>query len=130
MANPTQSPDIEQLCRSDAATAGHVRDILDRVGDKWSMLVINLLEHGARRYGHLASDIPGISQRMLTVTLQRLERDGLVTRTSYPEIPPRVEYALSPLGESLQGPISALAHWAYVHRDEFASSRDRYDAKR
>jgi DNA-binding HxlR family transcriptional regulator len=129
MANDTATADIEQLCRKDAATAGHVRDILDRVGDKWSMLVVNLLEHGPRRYGHLASDIPGISQRMLTVTLQRLERDGLVTRTSYPEIPPRVEYALSPLGESLQEPISALAQWAYRHRDEFVSSRDRYDAK-
>lgn len=123
------APDIEQICRKDATTAGHVRDILDRVGDKWSMLVISLLEHGPRRYGHLASDIPGISQRMLTVTLQRLERDGLVTRTSYPEIPPRVEYALSPLGESLQEPISALAQWAYRHKDEFVMSRDRYDAK-
>jgi DNA-binding HxlR family transcriptional regulator len=123
------APDIEQICRKDAATAGHVRDILDRVGDKWSMLVISLLEHGPRRYGSLASDIPGISQRMLTVTLQRLERDGLVTRTSYPEIPPRVEYALSPLGESLQEPIAALAQWAYAHKDEFVMSRDRYDAK-
>lgn len=122
--------DIEQLCRQDSDTAGHVRDILDRVGDKWSMLVVNLLEHGPKRYGHLAGEIPGISQRMLTVTLQRLERDGLVTRTSYPEIPPRVEYALSSLGESLQEPISALAQWAYAHRDEFASSRDRYDSRR
>jgi DNA-binding HxlR family transcriptional regulator len=121
--------DIEQLCRSDAATAGHVRDVLDRVGDKWTMLVVNLLEHGPRRYGHLARDIPGISQRMLTVTLQRLERDGLVTRTSYPEVPPRVEYALSPLGESLLEPIRGLARWAYGHRDEFASNRDRYDTK-
>ena len=124
-----EEQDIEELCRNDAATAGHVRDILDRVGDKWSMLVVNLLEHGPRRYGQLASDIPGISQRMLTVTLQRLERDGRVTRTSYPEIPPRVEYALSPLGESLRKPISALAQWAYLNRDEFVSSRDRYDAK-
>jgi len=123
------APNIEQICRRDAATAEHVRDILDRVGDKWSMLVISLLEHGARRYGSLAADIPGISQRMLTVTLQRLERDGLVTRTSYPEIPPRVEYALSPLGASLQEPISALAQWAYRHKDEFLASRDRYDAK-
>jgi DNA-binding HxlR family transcriptional regulator len=123
------SPDVEQICRNDAQTAGHVRDILDRVGDKWSMLVIGLLEHGARRYGQLAADIPGISQRMLTVTLQRLERDGLVTRTSYPEIPPRVEYALSPLGESLKEPIGALAHWAYQHKDEFVTSRHRYDQK-
>ena len=124
-----QPQDIEELCRNDAATAAHVRDILSRVGDKWSMLVVSLLEHGPRRYGHLASDIPGISQRMLTVTLQRLERDGLVTRTSYPEIPPRVEYALSPLGESVREPIGALAQWAYAHRDEFVSSRDRYDSK-
>jgi len=123
------TPDIEQICRGDAVTAGHVRDILERVGDKWSMLVVNLLEHGPRRYGQLATDIPGISQRMLTVTLQRLERDGLVTRTSYPEIPPRVEYALSPLGASLQEPIGALAQWAYLHKDEFVTSRDRYDAK-
>jgi len=122
--------DVEQICRGDAETAGHVRDILDRVGDKWSMLVISLLEHGPRRYGSLANDIPGISQRMLTVTLQRLERDGLVTRTSYPEIPPRVEYALSPLGETLQEPIGALALWAYSHRDEFVASRDRYDEAR
>ncbi|TBN58180.1 transcriptional regulator [Glaciihabitans arcticus] len=123
-------PDIEQLCRRDSETAGHVRDILDRVGDKWSMLVISLLEHGPRRYGSLASDIPGISQRMLTVTLQRLERDGLVTRTSFPEIPPRVEYALSSLGETLKEPIGALARWAYQYKDEFAASRDRYDEAR
>jgi DNA-binding HxlR family transcriptional regulator len=125
----SEPQDIEELCRNDAATAAHVRDILSRVGDKWSMLVVSLLEHGPRRYGRLASDIPGISQRMLTVTLQRLERDGLVTRTSYPEIPPRVEYALSPLGESVREPIGALAQWAYSHRDEFVSSRDRYDSK-
>jgi DNA-binding HxlR family transcriptional regulator len=123
------SPDVQQICRNDAVTASNVRDILERVGDKWSMLVIGLLEHGARRYGQLAADIPGISQRMLTVTLQRLERDGLVTRTSFPEIPPRVEYALSPLGESLQGPIGALAHWAYEHKDDFITSRHRYDSK-
>jgi len=121
---------LGDVCRSDETAAAHVRDILDRVGDKWSMFVVSMLEDGPQRYGHLARDIPGISQRMLTVTLQRLERDGLVERTSYPEIPPRVEYALSPLGESLRAPIDALAQWAYSHQEEFTSSRDRYDAKR
>lgn len=125
-----ESADIGAVCRQDETSAAHIRDILDRIGDKWSMLVINMLEHGPQRYGHLARDIPGISQRMLTVTLQRLERDGLVTRTSYPEIPPRVEYALSPLGESLLEPIIALATWAYTHQHEFASSRDDYDEAR
>jgi DNA-binding HxlR family transcriptional regulator len=129
MAPAQQTADITAVCRGDERGAAHVRDILDRIGDKWSMFVVSLLEGGPQRYGTLARDIPGISQRMLTVTLQRLERDGLVTRTSYPEIPPRVEYALSPLGESLQEPISALATWAYAHQAEFAESRDRYDAK-
>jgi DNA-binding HxlR family transcriptional regulator len=129
MATAQQTADIGDVCRRDGTSAAHIRDILERIGDKWSMLVVSMLEHGPQRYGSLARDIPGISQRMLTVTLQRLERDGLVTRTSYPEIPPRVEYALSPLGESLQEPISALANWAYAHQDEFVASRDRYDAK-
>jgi DNA-binding HxlR family transcriptional regulator len=121
--------DIGAMCRTDETSAAHVRDILSRVGDKWSLFVIGLLEHGPMRYGRLAADIPGISQRMLTVTLQRLERDGLVTRASYPEIPPRVEYALSPLGESLREPVIALAEWAYAHQNEFAESRDLYDAR-
>lgn len=129
MASTEQVADISDVCRGDDETAGHIRDILGRIGDKWSMLVVSMLEHGPQRYGSLARDIPGISQRMLTVTLQRLERDGLVTRTSYPEIPPRVEYALSPLGESVHEPIDALAKWAYRHRDEFVSSRERFDAR-
>lgn len=103
------------------------REILDRVGDKWSLLIIIMLRERPVRFNELKRQIDGISQRMLTLTLRSLERDGLLTRTIYPTIPPRVEYALTPLGRSLIGPVSALKDWAEMHIREIETARQNYD---
>ncbi|WP_067690681.1 winged helix-turn-helix transcriptional regulator [Nocardia jejuensis] len=102
-----------------------IREVLDRVGDKWSLLVISVLENGPRRYGDLHYAVTGISQRMLTLTLRQLTQDGLVSRTSYPEVPPRVEYALTPLGQGLYEIVSALIEWTIAHHDEIQRNRSR-----
>lgn len=94
------------------------RRLLDRIGDRWTVLLVGALDDGPQRFGALATRVGGISQKMLTQTLRSLERDGFVTRTVYPEIPPRVEYELTPLGRSLQGPLRALEEWAVAHMDE------------
>jgi len=106
-----------------------VREILDRVGDKWSVLIVALLTDGPRRFSDLRRSIEGISQRMLTHTLKALERDGLVTRTVYPTIPPKVEYELTDLGRTLLVPITALAEWAQAKRAAIQGARAKYDAK-
>ena len=110
-------------------TACEVRDVLDRVGDKWSLLVIELLDHETWRFSALLREIEGISQRMLTRTLRQLERDGLLTRTVHPVVPPRVEYALTPLGHTLFDAIQPLVAWSRGNRDEIAGARDAYDAR-
>ncbi|MFD5441921.1 winged helix-turn-helix transcriptional regulator [Streptomyces tendae] len=102
-----------------------VRQVLDRVGDKWSMLIIAVLEHGPLRYTDLQRQIPGISQRMLTHTLRQLLEDGLVTRTAYAEVPPRVEYALTPLGRGLHEIVTQLIGWAADHHGEIRTHRSR-----
>jgi DNA-binding HxlR family transcriptional regulator len=104
-----------------------VREVLNRVGDKWSVLVVALLSDGPRRFSDLRRSIDGVSQRMLTLTLRGLERDGLVTRTVEPTIPPRVEYELTKVGRTLLGPILALAAWAREHRAVIQDARQRYD---
>jgi DNA-binding HxlR family transcriptional regulator len=104
-----------------------LRDVLDRVGDKWSVLVMALLGVGPRRYSELQHAIEGISQRMLTLTLRGLERDGLVTRTVTPTSPPRVDYALTQVGETLSIEVSSLMRWAERHREYVGKSRLRYD---
>ena len=106
-----------------------LRDILDRVGDKWSVLVVLLLQDGRMRFSDLRRAIEGISQRMLTQTLRQLERDGLVSRTVYPSVPVRVEYALTALGETLTEPLSALAEWAQTNRDAILLNRAAYDSR-
>ncbi|MGW6026814.1 winged helix-turn-helix transcriptional regulator [Streptomyces sp. NPDC055099] len=106
-----------------------VRQILDRVADKWSLLTIALLEHRKLRFTELRREIDGISQRMLTVTLRQLERDGLVKRTVYPVVPPRVEYELTPLGGTLHHTIQALVTWTEQHQGEVAAARSAYDAR-
>ncbi|WP_027501947.1 winged helix-turn-helix transcriptional regulator [Rhodococcus sp. UNC363MFTsu5.1] len=106
-----------------------VRQILDRIADKWSLLVIALLDRRTLRFTELRREIDGISQRMLTVTLRQLERDGLVRRTVYPVVPPRVDYALTPLGETLHETIQALVSWTEVHQDEVARARAEYDLR-
>lgn len=106
-----------------------VRDVLNRVGDKWSVLIVDLLGDGAMRFSDLRRSIEGISQRMLTLTLRGLERDGLITRTVFPEIPPRVEYELTRLGKTLLEPIQGLAEWADRNRTSIQDARATYDGK-
>ena len=107
--------------------ADFVRQIMDRVGDKWTMMVIATLRGGLMRYTELLHAIPGISQRMLSRTLAQLHQDGLITRTAYAEVPPRVEYALAPLGASLTDIVATLIDWAITHHDEIRQHRTRVD---
>ena len=102
-----------------------VADILRRVGDKWSVLVVVLLELGPRRFNDLKRSIPGISQRMLTLTLRNLERDGFVERTVTPCIPPHVSYGLTDLGQSLSVPVRALCAWSLANIDAIDAARGR-----
>ncbi|QRN95856.1 helix-turn-helix transcriptional regulator [Archangium violaceum] len=103
------------------------REILNRVGDKWSVLVIVILGDGTKRFSELKRTIQGISQRMLTLTLRGLERDGLVKRTVLPTNPPRVDYDLTPFGRTLLAPVAELALWAQRHRPEVMRARGAFD---
>ncbi|WP_328997781.1 helix-turn-helix transcriptional regulator [Kribbella sp. NBC_00709] len=107
--------------------ADFIRSVLDLVGDKWSVLIIGTLADGPVRYSDLAYAITGISQRMLTLTLKSLHRHGLVSRVSFPEVPPRVEYSLTPLGESLLSTVLAMASWSVDHHVEIKRHQDAYD---
>ena len=104
------------------------REVLTRVGDKWSVLIVGTLGLGPRRFSDLRRSIEGISQRMLTLTLRGLERDGLVKRTVFPTIPPRVDYELTKQGLTLLGPIQALSDWADDNRMTVQAARNRFDA--
>jgi DNA-binding HxlR family transcriptional regulator len=106
-----------------------VASILARVGDKWSVFVIMLLGNGPRRFNEIKRMVGGISQRMLTLTLRGLERDGLVTRTVFPTIPPRVDYELTDLGRGLWQPVEALGKWARDHQSEIEGARTRFDGR-
>ncbi|MGX1560192.1 winged helix-turn-helix transcriptional regulator [Streptomyces sp. NPDC055506] len=106
-----------------------VRQILDRIADKWSLLVIALLENRRLRFTELRREIDGVSQRMLTVTLRSLERDGLVKRTVHPVVPPRVEYELTSLGRTLHTTIQSLVTWTEEHQEEIAAARTAYDTR-
>jgi DNA-binding HxlR family transcriptional regulator len=106
-----------------------VASILARVGDKWSVFVIMMLRDGPKRFNELKRMVGGISQRMLTLTLRGLERDGLVTRTVFPTIPPRVDYELTDLGRGLQQPVQALGEWAMSHQDQIEAARSRFDGR-
>jgi DNA-binding HxlR family transcriptional regulator len=103
-------------------------DLLRRVGDKWTLLILVLLGGRPHRFNELHRSVEGISQRMLTRTLRALERDGLAARTVYPTVPPSVEYDLTPLGRTLLHPLSTLADWAVRHGPEVAAARSRHDA--
>jgi DNA-binding HxlR family transcriptional regulator len=118
---PFQAGNPAQVCAGMA-------DILNRIGDKWSVMVVGFLSRKTMRFNELRHAIGGISQRMLTLTLRNLERDGLVTRTVYPEIPPRVEYALTDLGHTLTEPLDALWTWAAEHQGAVQQARIGYDA--
>jgi DNA-binding HxlR family transcriptional regulator len=105
-----------------------VSEVLARVGDKWTVLVVSTLGDGPKRFNELRRALGSISQRMLTLTLRALERDGLVTRTVFPTIPPRVDYELTKLGRSLLEPVSALGSWARKNRPDIQSARLRFDS--
>ena len=104
-----------------------ISQVLARVGDKWTVLVVSNLGDGPKRFNELRKALGSISQRMLTLTLRGLERDGLVTRTAYPTIPPRVDYELTKLGRSLLEPVTGLSLWARKHRVAMEDARTRFD---
>ena len=106
-----------------------ISSLLARIGDKWTVLVVQTLANGPRRFNELRRDIPSVSQRMLTLTLRNLERDGLVSRTVTPTIPPRVDYELTELGHSLQKPICGLAQWASQNVEAIHTAQARYDSE-
>ncbi|MGV9450851.1 winged helix-turn-helix transcriptional regulator [Streptomyces sp. NPDC003635] len=106
-----------------------IREVLDRLGDRWTVLVVVELTKGSRRYGELERAIPGISQRMLSLTTKRLCRDGLVERIVHPTLPPQVEYRLTAMGGSLSRMISALADWSRDHKPAIATAREKWDAE-
>lgn len=106
------------------------REALDRIGDKWASLIIGLLENGTMRFSDLKRAIGGITQKMLTQTLRNLERDGLVKRTVYPEVPPHVEYELTELGATLIEPLAILRDWAQQNISKVAVAQQDFDARR
>ena len=112
-----------RTCPPPMNDGGAVREVFDRISDKWSLLVVGALREGPLRFGELEKAITGISQRMLTLTLKHLVQDGLVSRTAYAEVPPRVEYEVTPLGKTLVPLVIALAEWAIEHRDEINANR-------
>ena len=113
---------VTETCRA-------VAPILNRVGDKWSIQIVRLLGDGSRRFNEIKRDVDGISQRMLTLTLRGLERDGLVKRTVFPTIPPRVDYELTDLGRSLWAPVQALGVWAIEHLGEIHKAQQEFDLR-
>ena len=114
--------------RHDSVDCRNVSRILARVGEKWTVLIVMLLRGGPRRFNEIKRLTGGISQQMLTRTLKGLERDGMVTRTVHPTVPPQVEYALTDLGLSLSEPVQALGEWARTHMEVIETARARYDA--
>lgn len=105
------------------------RELLETIGDRWTVFIVLALCEGPRRHGELRRSLEGVSQKMLTQTLRTLERDGLVSRTVTPTVPPRVDYALTPLGLTLREPLAALASWSTSHMSEVLRHRDAYDAR-
>jgi DNA-binding HxlR family transcriptional regulator len=105
------------------------RRLLDRIGDRWTVLVVGALDAGPRRFTEIATDVEGVSQKMLTQTLRSLERDGFVVRTAYPVVPPHVEYELTDLGRSLQEPLRALERWAVENMDGVVARQGAYDER-
>jgi DNA-binding HxlR family transcriptional regulator len=113
----------------ESADCRAVSEVLSRIGDKWTVLVVELLGQGPKRFNELRRDVGAISQKMLTTTLRQLERDGMVTRTVYPTIPPRVDYELTDLGRDLLVPVRRLGDWARANIARIEDARRRYDAQ-
>lgn len=122
------SPGNTRVSNIESHDCRAVSAILSRIGDKWSVLIISRLGEGPRRFNEIKRMIGGISQRMLTLTLRNLERDGLVSRTVTPSVPPRVDYALTPLGRDLLAPITALSTWAIQNQGCILAARAQFDA--
>ena len=110
-------------------TCRTISSLLQRVGDKWTVLVVMSLGDGMKRFSELRREIPSVSQRMLTLTLRNLERDGLVSRKVTPTIPPRVDYELTDLGRGLAKPVAALGQWAFEHKQEIEGARMKFDGR-
>ena len=110
-----------------SADCNAVNDILSTIGDKWTVLIVVTLSKGPMRFNEIRRAVGGISQRMLTLTLRGLERDGFATRTVFPTVPPRVDYALTELGKTLITPLEQIARWAIAHQDEVADARANFD---
>ncbi|MFA7762220.1 winged helix-turn-helix transcriptional regulator [Streptomyces sp. NPDC048723] len=125
VTTPEPLPEPLLSCDDDCG----IRDVLDRLGDKWSVLVVVELGAGMRRFKELQRAVDGISQRMLTLTVRRLERDGLVSRTVHATVPPQVEYELTDLGHSLTRLVKGLADWSLAHRPQIEAARREWDAK-
>lgn len=122
-------PAFPSLDPGDIDSCRVVLEVLDRVGDKWTVMVVGALAAGPVRFNALQRSIPGLSHRMLTLTLRGLERDGLVERRAYPTSPPKVEYELTEFGHSLQRPLTVLADWAMSSKSNILAARARFDAK-
>ncbi|MEO7126593.1 MAG: helix-turn-helix domain-containing protein [Nakamurella sp.] len=123
-----------ETTRSDSMFSGNpyrancpTRRVLDRIGDRWTVLVVGTLEGGEARFSELRRRVEGVSQKMLTQTLRALERDGLVLRTVYPQVPVRVEYALTDAGRTLLEPLRALQNWSIEHLGDVSLSQEAYD---
>lgn len=114
----------------DTGTCQRISALLSRIGDKWTLLIVRELGRGPLRFSALKRRLGSISQKMLTATLRNLERDGMVSRTVTPSTPPQVEYALTPMGRDLEGPIKALADWTFAHADAIDAARTCYDSQR
>lgn len=125
--SPSHIDSPKGLPDPDAEGCQATREILDRIGNKWSLYIIATLSNGARRFNELKRGIEGISQRMLTLTLRGLERDGLITRTMYPTIPPRVDYELTALGMTLLGPVMSLVDWASTNKLAISEAHRHFD---
>ena len=115
------------MCSDHLAGGAIIRDTFARIGDKWSLLILGMLEDTPLRFTGLRDSVPGISHRMLALTLRNLERDGLVSRTVFAAVPPRVEYAVTPLGTTILPAVKALAMWALEHSEEIQGNRVRFD---
>ena len=120
-------PEIADIRDRDPGNCAAVNDILSRIGDKWTVLIVITLSNGPMRFNEIKRAVGDISQRMLTLTLRNLERDGFATRTVYPTVPPRVDYQLTELGKTLIAPLHAIGRWAIEHRQEVADARANFD---
>ena len=123
-------PNTQESCQAEPTSACTVREVLDRVGGKWSIGIIIAASDGPVRFTELERSIEGISRRMLTLTLRHLERDGLLIRTVYPTVPPRVEYVATDMARELYESLVSLTGWAQRHREAIAAARDAYDRER